>query len=240
MEGWIKLHRCLIEKPIWTCSTPEQKVILITLMMMANHKGKEWEWKGQKFKCESGQFITSLDGILNKCGKGITIQNIRSALNKFEKYEFLTNESTKTGRLITIVNWRVYQADEEETNKADNKELTKNQQRGNKELTPNKNDNNDKNDKNDKNVYIGLGEEIEIVKLTESQYTDLIKKHGEDITKRYIEKVDLYCSSKGKTYKNYKSAILNFIKSDIEKGYLKLGESSTSNDQKIKEFLGGF
>ena len=34
-QGWIKLHRGLLEKPIWTAATPEQKVLLITLLMMA-------------------------------------------------------------------------------------------------------------------------------------------------------------------------------------------------------------
>ena len=76
----------------------------------------------------------------------------RSALKKFEKYEFLTQEVTKTGRLINIVNWELYQGLQEETNKEVTKDLTKNQQTGNKELTTNKND---KNNKNDKEVYMG-------------------------------------------------------------------------------------
>jgi len=146
MQGWIKLHRELIDKPIWLRSTPEQKSILITLLLMANHQENEWEWQGIKFKVKPGQFVTSLEHIAEKSGKGVTVQNVRSSLKKFQdKYQFLTNESTKTGRLITICNWGDYQAKEEETNKDTNNELTKNQQRGNKELTPNKNDKNDNN-----------------------------------------------------------------------------------------------
>jgi hypothetical protein len=147
--GWIKLHRELIDKPIWLKSTPEQKSILITLLLMANHQESQWEWQGVKFEVKPGQFITSLEHIAEKSGKGITVQNVRSSLKKFQdKYQFLTNESTKTGRLITICNWGDYQAKEQETNKDTNNELTKNQQRGNKELTPNKNDKNDKNERN--------------------------------------------------------------------------------------------
>ena len=158
-EGWIKLHRCLFNKAIWQNSTPEQKVILITLLGMANHKGKEWEWKGKQFKAEPGMLVTSLDSICTRCGKGISVQNVRSALNKFEKYEFLTQEVTKTGRLINIVNWGVYQGGIEEGNKdtnkevtnnqqSTNKEVTKSQQTGNKEVTTNKNDKNINNDNN--------------------------------------------------------------------------------------------
>lgn len=107
MEGWVKLYRCLVEKCIWLQSTPEQKVILITLLTMANHKEKQWEWNGKKFDIMQGQFVTSLDQLAKKCGIGIRIQHVRTALVRFEKLEFLTNQSTKTGRLITIVNWQV-------------------------------------------------------------------------------------------------------------------------------------
>lgn len=160
-EGWFKVHRCLFEKAIWQQSTPEQKVILITLLSMANHKGREWEWKGKQFKAEPGMLVTSIESISLRCGKGISIQNIRSALKKFAKYEFLTEEVTKTGRLITILNWGLYQGSISTTNKetnkevtddqqSTNKEVTDNQQTGNKELTPNKNDKNNKNANKDK------------------------------------------------------------------------------------------
>ena len=105
MEGWIKLHRKLQEKAIWQCTTPEQKVILITILLNINSDKKEWEWQGKQFVCEPGQMVTSLNSLAEKCGKGVTIQNVRTALDKFEKYGFLTNQSTKTGRLITVVNW---------------------------------------------------------------------------------------------------------------------------------------
>lgn len=148
MAGWTKLHRDLLNKSIWQLSTPEQKTVLVTLLLMANHEERNWEWNGEKYCCKPGQFITSLEKIVENCGKGITIQNVRTALKRFEKLEFLTNESTKHGRLITIVNWGFYQSDGNKTNKEANKELTDSQQTANKELTPNKNEKNDKNEKN--------------------------------------------------------------------------------------------
>lgn len=123
-EGWISLHRELLDKPIWVLSTPEQKSILIVLLLMANHSQKEWEWDGRKFICKAGQFITSLDKIAKKAGKGISMQNVRTSLSRFEKYEFLTNESTKQNRLITICNWEGYQSIYNNTNKEANNQLT--------------------------------------------------------------------------------------------------------------------
>ncbi len=148
MAGWIAVHRCIMEKAIWHSSTPEQKVILITLLLMANHKETEWEWKGKQFKAKSGQFVTSIASIKKKAGKDISSQNVRTAIKKFENYGFLTNESTKTGRLISIVNWHKYQDKNASTNKGTNKDLTKPSQSVNKDLTTNNNDNNVNNDNN--------------------------------------------------------------------------------------------
>ena len=137
--GWIKLYRELLDKPIWFESTPEQKVILITLLLMANHDDRQWEWQGKQYYAGPGQFVTSLSKIAEKAGPGISMQNVRTALKRFEKFNFLTNQSTKVNRLITIVNWGIYQDNPNEPNKDDNSQLTKSQQSTNKELTTNKN-----------------------------------------------------------------------------------------------------
>lgn len=152
--GWFKVHRCLMDKPIWTLSTPEQKVILITLLSMANHEAHEWEWKGQKCVVKPGQIITSLGAIANKAGEGITTRNVRTALVRFEKYDFLTNESTSGGRLITIVNWGFYQGVSKQADKQTDNRPTNHRQSTDKALTTNKNDKNDKNVNND--IYISL------------------------------------------------------------------------------------
>lgn len=144
-EGWIKLHRELLDKSIWTCSTPAQKVILITLLMMANHEGREWEFKGKRIKLQPGQFITSLPAIAKLAGDGVSVQNIRTALKRFAEYEFLTDESTANGRLITICNWERYQRGIEEPNSQTNRPLTDHQQTANRPLTANKNNKNDNN-----------------------------------------------------------------------------------------------
>ena len=152
MSGWVKLHRKLFQHPIWKNSTPEQKVILIALIGMANHEPNKWEWKGEEFNVKRGQMITSLDSIKEECGKGISTQNIRTALQRFEKLNFLTNDSTKSGRLITIVNYDKWQDVGTEPNKDANSYLTNGSQRPNKDLTPNKNDK--------KNIYIDVPDEI--------------------------------------------------------------------------------
>lgn len=147
-SGWVKIYRNLLDKPIWLLSTSQQKVVLITLLLMANHSENEWEFDNERYKVKPGQFITSLDGIKRKAGKGVSIQNIRTALQRFEKYGFLTNKSTKQSRLITICSWVSYQTEKKETNKEANSQLTDDQQTTNRRLTTNKKDKKDKNEEN--------------------------------------------------------------------------------------------
>jgi len=144
MEGWIGLHRKIQESPVYKSLNAKQRDVLIQCLLMANHQKKEWEWEGKPYECERGQFITSLDSITRNCGNDVKVQSVRTALLKLEKWRFLTSESTKTGRLITICNWETYQSKEGLSNKATNKALTKDQQSSNKALTPNKNGENGK------------------------------------------------------------------------------------------------
>lgn len=249
-EGWVKLHRELSDKPIWLDSTVEQKCVLITLLMMANHDAKEWEWNGEKYKVVPGEMITSLPSIVKKCGRGVSIQNVRTALERFEKYGFLTCKSTNKNRLITIVNWELYQGNEPESNRQTNRQLTGNQQATNRQLTANKNDKNDKNVRKD--IYIDSAEKIyESYILNKKRYPDrtkkriieLVKKHGEEqvlrAVSRYAEQV------KGTELRFIKESDGFFVEDYIQK-YLdanykevdpngRSGEVSTGYNLKTKE-----
>lgn len=95
-------------------------------------------------------------------------------------------------------------------------------------VKPDTKNNNPKNNNIKSNIYIDLN--AEYVKLTQIQYDDLVKEYGETTVKKYIEKVDLYAPNRKTPYKNYKSAILTFIKNDIEKGILKTTTTPPSNN----------
>lgn len=138
--GWIVLHRKLLDKPIWFESTAEQKVILITLLLMANHAEKEWEWQGQKYVAKPGQFVTSLPKIVEACGNGISIKNVRTALKRFEKYGFLADKSTNKNRLITINNWAFYQDKPDEHGRQTGSQVADNRQATGRRVASNNND----------------------------------------------------------------------------------------------------
>jgi len=224
--GYFKTWRELFTKPIWLNSSPEHCKILFTLLAMANFNSKEWIWKGEKFVADKGQFITSLDSIKENCGKGIEIQNIRSAIKKFEKLGFLTNESTKTGRLITIVNWDTYQQTENITNIDSNKEPTKSQQRTNKELTPREEGKKVK--KVISNTYTDDFEEFYRIypnpfnkEQTFKNYKNLLKTETKDTILKAADNYIKYLKDNNKDDKQYYTRSTNFIGNKQEyKGYI--------------------
>lgn len=152
VNGYAFWHREWLELPIWLESTPEQKVVLMVIIGMVNYKENTWLWHGEEYDVQPGQRITSLDSIVKKCGKGVTVQNVRTALKRFEKLGFLTNESTKQGRLITIVKSDRYPYPLSEANKEINSQLTNDQQTPNNQLTPINKDKKVKKEKKDKNT----------------------------------------------------------------------------------------
>lgn len=135
MDGWIKLYRRIQDDALYKELTAVQRDIMINLLLMVNHRPSEWIFEGEKYTCNAGEMITSLKKIQEKCAKGTSIQQVRTCLLKLERYGFLTSKSTNKNRLISIVNWSLYQDDTDNVTS----KLTSNQQADNKQLTPNKN-----------------------------------------------------------------------------------------------------
>lgn len=133
MDGFIKLHRKFIE---WEWYTDNNvKILFLHLLLSVNHKDNKW--RGQLIK--KGSFITSYEKLA--IATNLTIQQIRTALNKLKSTGEITYKSTSLNSIITINNWDEYQ----ENNKQNNKQITNEQQTNNKRITTNKNDKNDKN-----------------------------------------------------------------------------------------------
>lgn len=135
MDGWIKLHRCLLEKAVWQLNDA-QRIVFFTILLLANHKGRQWLWKGTQFNAEPGQFVTSLPRLAKTAR--VSVQSVRTALDNLKKLDFLTYQSTGTGRLVTVNNWAFYQRNENESTD----ESTDDQQTTNRRPTATKNDNN--------------------------------------------------------------------------------------------------
>jgi len=139
MEGWIKYYRSLRDHPIRKRSLA-QAAVIDTILCSVNHAPNRWNWKGREIELKAGQWITSVQSIIDKSPTGLTRQMVRTALGNLEKANFLTIESTKEGMKITVVNWALYQGDGGEANQGGNHHLTNGQPRPNQDLTTNKNE----------------------------------------------------------------------------------------------------
>lgn len=96
----------------------KQRDLFFTCLLLANHEPKSLNWKGNIYTCNEGEFITSLPALKKMCAKDTSIQSIRTGLLILSRWQFLTSESTATGRLIKIVKWPDYQSieDNQQTN----------------------------------------------------------------------------------------------------------------------------
>lgn len=198
MAGWIKLYRELGDKPIWLESTSDQRSVLMALLMMVNYEPNKWEWQGKQYECMPGQVITSLPKIAERSGKGVSIQNVRTALKRFEKLGFLTDESTNKNRLITIVNWAIYQGSDDEPNRQTNKQLTGNQQATNRQLTAIKN--------------------IRTKEEKNKEVKDIVEQKPDDPIP-YREIIDYLNQQTGKSFRHSAAANKKLIKARWNEGY---------------------
>ena len=212
--GHFRIWRELFNKPIWLNSTVEQQVILITIMAMVNFKPKEWEWKGEKYSVKAGQCITSYNSIIEATGNKVSKQNVRTAIARFEKLEFLTYKVTHSGSLLTLVNWRDYQYTEDEPNTATNTELTQTQHI-------------EKKDKKDKNINTEQYNEFEkkILLLYRGVKSKSVReKKVPKLLNQYGEKTLLQC------IENY-----NKTKKGVEKQYIM--HESTFWNGRFRDYL---
>ena len=139
MEGWIKLHRKLLE---WEWYGDSKMVhLLFHLIASANHKDNNW----RGIKVKRGQVIVGYNELSSKTG--ISIQSLRTCIKKLKSTGEVTVKTTNKYSLVTILKYDSYQINED-TNKQTNNQLTINQQSTNNQLTTNKNVKKEKNENN--------------------------------------------------------------------------------------------
>ena len=131
MEGWIKLHRQIIEWE-WFSDTNTFRVFL-QLLLKANHKEKKY--RGMVLKV--GTIITSREILALETR--LSVQQIRTALDKLKSTNEITIKTSSQGTIIEVVNYAKYQL---VTNEITNKQPINNQQ-----VTTNKNVKKEKNEK---------------------------------------------------------------------------------------------
>lgn len=127
-QGWIKLHRQILEWEWYSDNNCFR--LFLHLLLKANHKEKRF--KGIELKI--GSIVTSRDLLARETG--LSSQQIRTALSKLISTNEITSVTSSQGTIIQIVSYEKYQV---ATNEITNEQPTSNQQ-----STTNKNDKNNK------------------------------------------------------------------------------------------------
>ena len=150
MDGWIKLHRQLIDNPVFR--KPLVNHLFVYCLLRANHKKGEMVFNCRQVDVERGSFICGRKKFAEVLGE--SEQNVRSALRTLQQLGMLqisTTKSTSKYSYITICNYDKYQTESEEANHQTNLIATSKQPGSNQVATTNKNVNNKKNDNTVKN-----------------------------------------------------------------------------------------
>jgi DNA-binding transcriptional MocR family regulator len=112
MDGWIKLHRKMLDWEWY--NNNNTKIVFLHLLLTANHKEKKW--KGITIK--RGQKLTSIQHLAEDTN--LSTQQVRTALDKLKSTNEITTKSTNKNTLITIEKYSDYQDKNEEDNKQGN------------------------------------------------------------------------------------------------------------------------
>ena len=131
MEGWIKLHRNLLN---WEWfSEPKTLAIFVYFLLSARHN--EGSWRGINLK--AGELITSRESISN--ATGLSVQEVRTAMGKLVTTGEITTKATTKYTIVTINNYESYQSvesDNQPTEKPTRKQ-TSNKETTNEQPTNN-------------------------------------------------------------------------------------------------------
>lgn len=130
MSGWIKLHRQITD---WEWYDDHNTFrLFMHLLLKANHK--ERSYRGVKI--EVGCIMTGRE-LLSK-ETGLSVQQIRTCLERLKSTNEITIKSDKQGTIIQVVKYKDYQVTTNES--------TTNQPTSNQQVTTNKNVKKEKND----------------------------------------------------------------------------------------------
>jgi hypothetical protein len=134
MSGWIKIHRKVLDWEWYDDANTFR--LFMHLILKANHKDRSY----RGVMVNTGSLLTGRE-LLSK-ETGLSIQQVRTCLERLKSTNEITIKSTKQGTIIQIVKYKDYQI---ATNEITTKQPTSNQR-----VTTNKNV---ENEKNEKNIY---------------------------------------------------------------------------------------
>jgi len=127
-EGYIKLHRCILDSS-WS-RHPDFVAVWVYCLLRANYNPADVVTKGGAVvHLEPGQFITSREQI--SAGTGVQESKVERILKLFKSEQQIEQQNKGKFRVITITNWFKYQAREQHNEQQMNNKRTTDEQQMN-------------------------------------------------------------------------------------------------------------
>ena len=246
-EGFIKIHRKITEWE-WYGDTNTYRVFT-HLLFEANWKDKKWRGR----LIERGALVTSLQLLADQCG--ISVQNVRTALDHLRSTGEINIQSDKRGTYIKVCNYASYQdiktTSNTPPNTLGNTRPTHDQHRGNTEVTSKEEGKEEKESKERKKIGGIADIQQRIAKLGNwsphlnyAEQSDLADNAGKwfDLTDRDWEVLESWYAapSNSAPYRSGKSKLLRSPDEEVVKaesnGFPKSAKPKTrlSDDEKAE------
>jgi hypothetical protein len=140
VDGWVKLHRSIIENWTWSDKPFSKGQAWMDLIIMANHKDNKFPLGNEIVTVERGSLITSELKLMERWGWSKS--KVRLFLKQLQNDSMLVKKTDRKKTTLTIVNYGVYQ--ESETTEEPLKDHSQTDNRPLKDTN--------KNEKNEKNI----------------------------------------------------------------------------------------
>jgi len=128
MNGWISLHRKILDNPV-VCKDSDYFAVWVYLILTATHEGMYKLFKKEKILLNPGELITSRKSISSKLK--IQESKIERILKAFENEQQIEQQTSNACRLVKLVNYAEYQNIKQQDEQRMNNERTTDEQRMN-------------------------------------------------------------------------------------------------------------
>jgi hypothetical protein len=117
MEGWIKLHRKMLDTPLWRCEPFTRGQAWVDLLLMANYEKSFYFKRGVRIDVDRGQLSRSEVELADKWKWSRT--KVRKFLNDLEKEQQIIQQKNNVTQIVTIIRYDYYQQESTATNTAE-------------------------------------------------------------------------------------------------------------------------
>lgn len=209
MQGWIKIHRDLLNDPIWCAEKFNRAQAWIDLLLRANVNDGHIRINGKRINLKAGDVGWSMEYLANIWKRDR--KTVKRWLDEFKEDYRIEYSVDQGSTVITIKNWDYWQNNEWMTARENGTQKGKRggRQKGHLKHTQLPTNNNDK---SDKKIRGGVGH-ITLEKLKELQnefrYVDVMKSY-EDFTDHHL--------SRGTEFRDEFRGFRKWLRSDKDKG----------------------